>query len=233
MQPKWKGIIRQSSNRAQFVKILDTNEKKGVIEADCSESHESCETQGDERRTGNRNVCDAQTQAGVLLLIIHSVRRRPGPHKRLISINETGSKLLWWVLFSLKSPRRRDRWVNNGLTACLLGFFWNTAIHSHTKGLFSISNWSEDAFLDYGRKPGENPSSHRENIKTTEDLTGDLLAVRQQCYSPSNVSHRLKYLERKSFPLLSIQFYSIYCWIVGLCVHLGPDTFAITTWQLW
>lgn len=47
-------------------------EKKGVIEADCFESHESCETQEDEREMGN--VCDAQTEAGMLLLIIHSVR---------------------------------------------------------------------------------------------------------------------------------------------------------------
>lgn len=47
-------------------------EKKGVIEADCFESHENCETQEDEREMGN--VCDAQTEAGMLLLIIHSVR---------------------------------------------------------------------------------------------------------------------------------------------------------------
>lgn len=51
--------------------------KKRVIEADCFESHESCETQEDERKMGNGNVCDAQTEAGVLLLIIHSVRTLP------------------------------------------------------------------------------------------------------------------------------------------------------------
>lgn len=45
-----------------------------MIEADCFESHESCETQEDERKMGNGNVCDAETEAGVLLLIIHSVR---------------------------------------------------------------------------------------------------------------------------------------------------------------
>lgn len=53
---------------------LSTLMKKRVIEADCFESHESCETQEDEREMGNGNVCDAQTEAGVLLLIIHSVR---------------------------------------------------------------------------------------------------------------------------------------------------------------
>lgn len=48
-----------------------------MIEADCCESPESCETQADEREMGDGNVCDAQTEAGVLLLIIHSVRTPP------------------------------------------------------------------------------------------------------------------------------------------------------------
>lgn len=48
-----------------------------MIEADCFEKHGSSETQEDERKMGNGNVCDAQMEAGVLLLIIHSVRAPP------------------------------------------------------------------------------------------------------------------------------------------------------------
>lgn len=47
---------------------------KRVIEADCFANHGSSETQGDEKKMGNGNVCEAQMEAGVLLLIIHSVR---------------------------------------------------------------------------------------------------------------------------------------------------------------
>lgn len=50
--------------------------KKKVIEADCFERHGGGETQEDERGMGYGNVCGAQTEAGVLLLIIHSVTTR-------------------------------------------------------------------------------------------------------------------------------------------------------------
>lgn len=137
MRLKWKGIIRQSSKRAQFVKILDTNEKR-VIEADCFESHESRETQEDERRMGNGNVCDAQTEAVVLLLIIHSVRTLQ-PTKETDFWKWNRFKAPW---FSLPPSLKRslETTANTALTnpRGTAVWLWNINTCWNLKGLFLI-----------------------------------------------------------------------------------------------
>lgn len=152
MRHKWKGIIRQSSKGTQFVKILDTNEKKGDWSWLFCKPWKQWDT-GRWEENGKWK-CLWGSDGGWRVAVDNSLCQNAPLHKRLISESETASKsrdffsslkrsLETTACTALANQRGAAVWFFNintclslrGLICFISTYFWYLVINSVSTGL--------------------------------------------------------------------------------------------------